>query len=203
MALSTKAKGSMVALGAITLVALGSTSLVSAQGTGTGSTMVDKIASKFSLNKAEVQAVFDEERDARQAERFEKMSNNLQKAVDSGDITSEQKSLIENKFKELQSEHETRHDALVSWAEANNIDMRYIMMGGRHSDTNRLQDAVDNGDITTEQKALIEAKRAEIDDAREAQREVLETWAEANGIDTNYLRMAGHGDKGMRGGMRN
>lgn len=57
----------------------------------------------------------------------------------------------------------------------------------------RLQDAVDDGDITAEQKTKIEAKLKELQAARETERTALEKWATDNKIDTQYLMGRGHG----------
>jgi hypothetical protein len=117
------------------------------------SSLVDKIANRFNLNKADVQKVFDEERSTRQAEREAKISERLQKLVDEGTITADQKTKIEAKLKELKSEREANRDAfknlsaeerkskmeakrteLENWAKENGIDLTKLMgifMGGR------------------------------------------------------------------------
>ena len=206
MAVSQKVLGSMLAVGAISAIAVGATSFVSAQSSTGGNSLVDRIATKFNLNKDEVKAVFDEEHAARETERLAEVSQNLQSAVDSGKITEEQKTLIENKIKEVQASRDADRQAIEDWATANNIDMQYVMMGGRHGDSSdRLQTAVDNGKITAEQKALIESKQSELETARQAQRDALQQWAEDNNIDANYLHMGGPGGhgRGMMGGMDN
>lgn len=177
------------------------TNFASAQ-SSTGDTLIDKLVAKFNLNKDDVQAVFDEEKTERQAERKAEISDRLQDAVDDGDITSDQKTLIENKISELQTTRDAERDALDAWAEQNGIDAKYVMGGGRGmrgGDNDRLQDAVDDGDITAEQKTLIESKLDELETAREAQRDELEQWAEDNGIDAKYLIGGG---MGMMGGGR-
>ena len=109
---------------------------------------------------------------------------------------------IENKISELQTTRDAERDALDAWAEQNGIDAKYVMGGGRGmrgGDNDRLQDAVDDGDITAEQKTLIESKLDELETAREAQRDELEQWAEDKGIDAKYLIGGG---MGMMGGGR-
>jgi hypothetical protein len=64
----------------------------------------------------------------------------------------------------------------------------------------RLQDLVDDGKITAEQKTKIEAKHEEQQAAREAERTELEKWATDNGIELRYL-MGGRGH-GMSGDNR-
>jgi 23S rRNA pseudoU1915 N3-methylase RlmH len=187
------------ALAAVSLAGITGLGVASAETNGSSS-LIDKLATKFNLKKEDVQAVFDEEKSARQAERQEEFSERLQDKVDSGDITAEQKSLIENKIKELQTVREAERTELEKWATDNKIDVKYLM-GGHHGGDDRLQDAVDDGDITAEQKSLIENKREELEDKREAARDTLEKWAEDNDIELRDIGgLGGHG--GGRGGPR-
>jgi competence protein ComGC len=116
------------------------------------SSLVDKLASKFNLNKSEVQKVFDEQRSAHEAERDAKVSERLQKLVDDGTITAEQKTKIEAKIKELKEEREANRDSmkdlsdeerktkmdekrteLENWAKENGVDLtklKGVLMGG-------------------------------------------------------------------------
>lgn len=202
MAISQKILGSVLAVGAVSAIAVGTTSFASAQSGTSGDSIIDRIATKFNLNKDEVKAVFDEDHAAREAERLADVSQDLQTAVDAGELTVDQKTLIENKLKDTQSARDAERTALETWAEDNSIDLKYVMMGGRHgNDTDRLQNAVDDGDITAEQKTLIENKQKELQAARESQRDALEQWAKDNNIDTQYLRMVGPGGHGRMGGM--
>ena len=175
------------------------TSMVSAQSADSGSSIVEKIATKFGVKEADVQAVFDEEHAERQAERTAEMSDRLQDAVDDGDITAEQKKLIEAKVAENQKEREAERTALQQWADENNIDMRYVMGGGR-GNNDRLADAVEDGDITAEQQMLIEEKQAELEKSRDAHRDEMEQWAEDNDIDMQYIGGFGEGRGGHGGG---
>lgn len=201
------AKKSLVVAAAVATVGVSGAmlpTLVSAEtsssGTGTNTSLVDKLAQKFNLKKEDVQAVFDQEKAERQAERQQELSTRLQKAVDAGKITAEQKTLIENKLKELQTARDNEMNDLKTWAEQNTIDMRYLMMGGKHGgDTNRLQDAVDAGTITAAQKTLIEAKQKELQTKRDETREALQKWASDNKIDERYLMGMGSGEHGPKG----
>lgn len=198
MAISNKMKGGLLAVAAVSALAVGAGSMASAQG-GNSDTLVDKIATKFNLNKDDVQAVVDEDRSARQAERLADVSKDLQDAVDAGKITAEQKTLIENKMKENQAARETEMTALKEWATSNTIDLKYVMGGGRHGVD--LDDAVADGDITAEQKTLIEQKQAELEKARDEKRDAMEQWAKDNNIDDAYLHMSkGNGGRGKHGG---
>ncbi len=104
----------MTAVGATTLI--GVSSATAATDT-TKNTIVDRLVSKFNLNKAEVQKVFDEERAAHQAEHQAKVSERLQKLVDDKTITSDQKTAIESKLKELQSKREANREAFKDLSE--------------------------------------------------------------------------------------
>jgi membrane-associated HD superfamily phosphohydrolase len=201
-------KKSLLVAGAVTSVGLASLTgvhAVSAATDANGDSLVSKIAQKFNLNKSDVQAVFDENKTERDAERQAEMSDQLQQAVDDGDITAEQKTLIENKLKELQSARQTEHDALDAWVKEQGIDVEYLMMGGGPNDSSsdssdRLQTAVDAGKITAEQKTAIEAKQAEMKEQRDTERTALEKWATDNNISQKYLMMgSGHGDMGGPG----
>lgn len=84
----------------------------SANSSSTGTSLVDKIASTFNLNKDEVQKVFDADRSEREAEREKQITERLQKLVDDGTITTAQKAAIETKLKELKAEREASKDSL-------------------------------------------------------------------------------------------
>ncbi len=185
--------------GAISILGLGGVSAASALSGSSSSndSLVDRLVEKFNLNKSEVQAVFDEEQKARAAERTAEQSERLQEAVDDGDITAEQKTLIEKKLAELQTAREAERTALEKWATDNMIDAMYLMGRGHGDNDDRLQDAVDDGDLTDAQKKLIEDKQTELEDARDKQRDELEQWAEDNDIDDQYLM--GGGEKGPGG----
>lgn len=168
---------------------------VSAQSTTSNDSLIDKIASKFNVNKDDVKAVFDEDKAAREAEHQAEISDRLQTAVDKGNLTAEQKTLIENKLKEVHDAREAKRTELDAWAQQNGIDVKYLMMG-HHGDDTRLQDAVDSGSITAEQKSLIEQKQAELQNEREVAKDELDQWAQDNNIDTKYIMMGGHGGHG-------
>ena len=141
---------------------IGTAGLVGAQAThaasDTGSksdpmsSLVDKLVSKFNLNKSDVQKVIDENRSEMDTKREARLSTRLQKLVDDGTITATQKTAIEAKLKELKSEREsnkgsmkdmtdterkakmdTKKSELEAWAKENGLDLtklRGIFMGG-------------------------------------------------------------------------
>lgn len=115
------------------------------------SSLVQKIADKFNLNKADVQAVFDEQH----KEFKEKIKANqelrLSQAVKDGKLTEEQKTKILEKMKEMKAardadmeemkdktpeEHraamEQKQTELKAWATENNIPMEYFFLGLKH-----------------------------------------------------------------------
>lgn len=137
------------AVAAVGLAGVGSVGLASAatDNGSSGTSIVDKIATKFNINKDEVQAVFDEERNQHKAEMQQDRSDRLAQAVKDGKLTQEQADHITAAFKEIdtligdtrpdeQSEetHEqirAKMDALHDWAEENNIDMPDLVFGVR------------------------------------------------------------------------
>ncbi len=107
--------------------------------------LVEKLSTKFGLNKDEVQAVFTEERQAHQAERQAQEEARLTQLVSEGKITEAQKQLIISKRQELMNQHQSEHEsmqrmtaderraameahkqALEDWAAQNGIDPEYI-----------------------------------------------------------------------------
>jgi len=86
--------------------------------------IVQRLVEKFGLNEADVKAVFDEERSARQAEMQARHEERLNQAVSDGKITEEQKQAILAK----QGEREE----MKAWAESEGIDWEVLqeLMGG-------------------------------------------------------------------------
>lgn len=115
------------------------------------SSLVQKIADKFNLNKDEVQAVFDEAHKERHTQMQADFEKQLSQYVSDGKITEQQKQLILEKRKEMEADREAKKDAfknlsdeerksqmdqkkteLESWAKQNGIDLKYLMPhGGR------------------------------------------------------------------------
>lgn len=108
-------------------------------------TIVEKIATKFNLNKDEVQKVFDEERKELHIKMQEKNALRLEALVKEGKITQAQKTLILNKQKEMQKQRENhkeefkdmtpeerklkmeaRRTNIENWAKENGIDPTYL-----------------------------------------------------------------------------
>ncbi len=190
--------GGVTALSAASIVGVG---LVSAQAANNSSgSLVDKIASTFNLNKADVQKVVDEERAQREADRLAEMSSRLEQLVKDGKITADQKSKIEARQKELQTTRDNNRKDLEKWASDNGIDLKYLHRGMHEGGTGSLDQLVKDGKITADQKSKLEAKQKELESARTAERDALKQWASDNGIDMQYL-MGPMGKGGhMRGG---
>jgi hypothetical protein len=103
---------------------------VKAQEVGSQSTtIVQLIANKFSLNQADVQAVFDQHRSDQRAQNLVRYTQMLDQAVTDGKLTTAQKQLILTKHQELQTNRQTERTALETWAKANNIDPKYLFGG--------------------------------------------------------------------------
>lgn len=130
-------------LGVVGISSVGFVGLSSAQTNTSTDTLPDKIASKFNLNKDEVKNVFEEDRATHEADREKSFSEKLQKLVDEGKLTADQKSKIEAKFKEMheqrdankdsnltreqrKAEMKTHRDELKKWADENKINLDLI-----------------------------------------------------------------------------
>lgn len=140
-----------VLVGAVAAVAavggVGGAGIASAatNGNSSESSIVDKIASKFNLNKTDVQSVFDENREAKQAEREADQKQRLADAVTNGTLTQAQADHITSVHNEIKTLRGTtapkdlsqdvrdqikdKMDALRDWAKDNNIDMKDFMGG--------------------------------------------------------------------------
>ncbi|MDB5166674.1 MAG: hypothetical protein JWM37_746 [Candidatus Saccharibacteria bacterium] len=134
-------------LASVAVGGIGSVGLVSAATTdsASGTSIVDTIAAKFNLNKADVQAVFDEDRAAREAEREADQKQALADAVKAGKLTQAQSDHITSVLNEIKAlrgdtdphdlsgtvkdQIKTKMDDLRTWADDNNVDEQYIRFG--------------------------------------------------------------------------
>lgn len=134
-----------LALGVLAFGTLTMQSFASADEIDPEPALVEKIASKFNLNKDEVQKVFDEERNEMHEKMQQKNNERLSQLVTEGKITDTQKNLIQNKQKELKeqrvankdsfkdktpeqrkTEMESKKAELDAWAKENGIDLQYL-----------------------------------------------------------------------------
>jgi hypothetical protein len=125
--------------------------------------IIDKIATKFNLNKDEVAQVFEEDRAERETERQLQAEERLTQAVADGKLTEEQKQKILAKQAELKAEMESmreefknktdeerrelkkqHHEQLQQWAEDNDIPQKYLhfAMHGPGNKVMHLKDAM-------------------------------------------------------------
>ncbi len=142
-------KKSMLVAGVVGTVGAGGlfTGAVANAESGTASTdpmssLVEKLATTFKLDKTNVQEVFDAQRTEMNAQREQEQKERLQKLVDNKTITVAQKTAIEAKLAEMKKEREankdsfkdlseterkTRMDAkrteLETWAKAQGLDL--------------------------------------------------------------------------------
>lgn len=114
------------------------------------SSLVQSIATKFGLKEADVQAVFDAQREKHHEQMQADAEKKLTQYVTDGKITEAQKQLILQKREEMheareakkqsyssltpeerKSQMEAKRTELEAWAKENGIDMQYLMLGGR------------------------------------------------------------------------
>ncbi len=141
--------GVFATLGVVSLAGIGAVSAQSDR--SNGSTLAEKIAQKFNLNKDEVQQVLKADREEKQSEHKAKQEERLNNAVTNGKLTEEQKTKILDRMKEMQQAREQNKDnmksmsdeerhafmkdkreALDAWAKENNIPKEYMSMAGPH-----------------------------------------------------------------------
>lgn len=96
---------------------------------GTYPPVIQKLVDQFGVNSTDVDTAMQEVRDEHQAQMQAQYEEYLTSAVDSGDITEDQKQLILDKHDELQAEREQQRLELEQWSEDNNIDLQYLGEG--------------------------------------------------------------------------
>lgn len=132
---------------AVTFGGIGVASAATDSSTNREPSLVSKIASKFNLDKSEVQAVFDEAHTERHARMQEKRAEALKDAVREGELTQAQADHITAVWAEIEAlmggtaphdqSDEARQaikekmDELKSWAEEEGLEMHEIMGGPR------------------------------------------------------------------------
>jgi hypothetical protein len=115
-------KKPLLIAGAVTSIAaagVAGNALVSAQTSSSGNdSLASKIAQKFNLKTEDVQAVFDEDKAAKQADHQALVEKDLTQAVTDGKLTSDQKDKILAKQKELQAARDAERTAMAGKTEA-------------------------------------------------------------------------------------
>lgn len=86
-------------------------------------TLVDKLVSKFNLNKSDVQKVIDENRQEHEAAREQKMKERLDQAVKDKKITQEQEDKLIAKLKVLQADRKELKQAKQAERDARKAKM--------------------------------------------------------------------------------
>lgn len=146
--------GIVTAVSAASLTGIGIANAATSTSTSSDpmSSLVDAIASKFNLNKSDVQSVFDEQRTQMEAQREQKAKDQVAQLVTDGKLTQAQADAINTKRAELEKEREanrstdqtktqaerkaemeSRRTTLDTWLKDNGIstDYAYLLMGGR------------------------------------------------------------------------
>lgn len=138
----------LVIAGALMTAGLGGLAITQAVGATADPTghqsLVDKISSKFNLDKNEVQKVFEEDRQALEATMQARLEERLKQAVEEGKITQELADQLLAKHKEMHAYRESikdkpaeeRHalmkaktEEMAQWLKDNNIDKSLMRMG--------------------------------------------------------------------------
>lgn len=132
------------------MASVASLGIASAATDNTGqSNLVDKLATTFKLNKADVQKVFDEERATHKAEREQTMKTTIEQAVKDGKLTQDQADKLTAKLQELQAErknmkgmkeatqterdaHKAKMDEFKQWLSDNQIPEDLVRPMGSH-----------------------------------------------------------------------
>lgn len=97
--------------------------------------LIKALAEKFNLNLGEVENFLNEYRQKEQKERQERMrtqrEKRLNKMVEEGKITNEQKELLLQKEEELWQKREQERKELEKWRQDNKIDIPFFGFGGK------------------------------------------------------------------------
>lgn len=120
----------------------------SADTAGNRTSLIERIATRFNLNRDDVRNIFNEEREAHQKEMAARLETRLSEAVANKTITEEQKALILKKHEDVQKEREAslesrramtpeerradaqkHRDEMKAWATANNIPDGFLGIG--------------------------------------------------------------------------
>lgn len=122
-----------VALGVLLLAAVVGAGAAVAKSTSSYPPIVQKLADKFNANPDEVKGVFEQAREERRQEAQARFEEQLNKAVEDGKITKEQKEVILKKEAEIQKKQEEVQELrqeLKTWVDENNIDLGQFSMCG-------------------------------------------------------------------------
>lgn len=148
--MNTFTRRTLLAVGVAGVLGLGALGAQAYASNASGSypPIVQKLVQRFGLSEADVQQVFDQDRQDRTAQMEAKFTAHLDQLVKDGKLTEAQKTSIIAKRAELQSQQaafmaslktmtsQQRQDAikkmrddLAAWAQANGIDVHQLMGG--------------------------------------------------------------------------
>lgn len=143
----------MLSIGAASVGTMGLAHAATNSDTNTNpqSDLIEKLVAKFNLKQADVQKVFDENRNEREAEHEQRAKEQLDQLVKDGKITQEQSDKIIAKAKELKAARDTdrtsmdgktdeerkaameaKRTEIDNWLSDNGLDKeygRYLLMG--------------------------------------------------------------------------
>ncbi|HSX48269.1 MAG TPA: hypothetical protein VLF41_02095 [Candidatus Nanoarchaeia archaeon] len=161
-----KFKKPLIVAGATSILGLAAVvGVASAQTSPTGTTLVDKIANAFHLNKADVQKVFDQNKADHQASREQSYEDRLNQAVTDRKLTAEQKDKILAKHNELLSQLQSEKQSMK--------DQRQDMQNKTQTERQQLR---------TQRQAQMQKLRDDIS-----------AWEKANNVPSGYLGVGGGG----------
>ncbi|MBI1833478.1 MAG: hypothetical protein HYR90_01505 [Candidatus Andersenbacteria bacterium] len=139
-----KAKKSLFAASAIAVLGLVVFHASPTYAASNTTNLIDRLVERFSLNRDDLQTVFDEHRSDLMTEHEQAMKDRLAQTVTDGKITQAQADLITAKHAELKTFIEslkektmeerrdamkTKMDELKRWAEDNDIPLQYLNLG--------------------------------------------------------------------------
>lgn len=110
--------GAVAAVGLGSLGSVGLASAATSTNTNPQQSLIEKLSTKFKLNKDDVKKVFDEEHTAREAERTASVKTKLDAAVKAGTLTQAQEDKIIAKAAELQKTRQADMEALKDKTQA-------------------------------------------------------------------------------------
>lgn len=139
----------VASVGVAGLAGVATTSALTASDSSTGTSLIDKLVTKFNLNKDEVQAVFDAERTEHMAEMKAERAEALKTALSDGKLTQVQYDYIVNAQVEIdalieasgsredQSDEEKaaikeKFETLRDWFKDQNLNLRDLGISPGH-----------------------------------------------------------------------
>ena len=112
--------GAVLSIGAASVGTMGLAHAATSSSTSTNPQqgLIDKLVSKFNLNKDDVQKVFDQDRSNREATRQQEIQDKIAALVKDGKLTQDQADKLIAKGKELQTQREANRDAMMNKTDA-------------------------------------------------------------------------------------